>query len=290
MRPSALTDPNGPRWPDRIGLIAPPGKENPPSPEWMAWVRECDEKRGYVVCGRSNRFDEPCEEKAPQNPRVEGKPVWGRPPCKSHGGGSNIGIAHHNYKDGRTKSRYNMRGRLAKYDERLEDMEYLSLQSEMAVVEELLEQSLAVLDDETPCPEPWHEPPLDPEVDGKKEAKARALQIHNREVEIRQWHQARAAATERVDALMEQKGKLTRTEIMRVKAAQDTLAGAAVRMFSDKLLQVNRRHWLAFGKKHDIPTEYVLAAMAEMQEDFVNVVQDARGYAGGRPPREGDVD
>ncbi len=251
-------------------------------PEWAAWMEECDALQGYVVCGRPNRFDEPCIQSSPEDAAVEGSdPYAGRAPCRYHGGKSGVGVANVRYVDGNSvRRRYALRGRLAQgYEDELADLNYLALHDELATVTALIQETLDVLDDPEPCPEPWPEPPMPPDKEGKfsVEAQARNGKILERQMEIQQWHAERADATARYDSLTATKTQLARTEIMRVKAAQDTVAGPAVRLFAQRLLEVNRRHWIDFGKKHSLPVEDVLAALAAMQEDFVNVVRDSRG-------------
>jgi len=272
VRPSALTDPRGPLFPARVGHGLEPGSE-----EWVAWIEECDERTGYKVCGRSNRFDEPCMVRSPiQTSRLDGDPRYGRPACRNHGGHSLAGIASPAYRNG-TASRYTLRGRLAGYHDRLDDMDYLSLHPELKITEELISAAVEVLDDPTPCPEQLDLPMLNPEVHGEEAAKAREAEHRQRAKEIAEWHKERAAATERYDALVELKAKLARTEIARVKAAQDTLSGGAVRLFSQTLLEINRRRLLAFGARHGVPAEEVLDELANLQEEIVNAVLNSKG-------------
>jgi hypothetical protein len=290
-RPSALHDPLGPRYPDRQGHGLESG-----GPEWMEWVEAIDALKGYHICGRMNRFDEPCQRAANVgNARVDGKDKYGRPPCRHHGGRSLSGVANPRYIDGRkarSNPRYSLRGNMAAYNDRLDDLNYLSLQDEIALTEELIEQCVEVLDDPTPCPESWPEPSLPPEKDGKYSAEAleRNANILQRDMEIAQWRAARAAATARFDSLMDTKAKLARTEIARVRAAADTLSGGMVRQFAQRLLEVNRRRFLDFGKQHGIPIEDVLSELADLQADFVSVVQTSRGTAGTRGANARGVD
>lgn len=280
MKPSAILDPHGPSYPDRVGHGITPG-----SPEWMEWVREVDAAKGYLVCGRCNRFDEPCESRSPfrKHPNVGVKKGgYDRPPCvRNHGGGAKLGVANENYKHGR-KTRYALTGRLAGVNDRLDDMEYLSLREDIATIEELTAQALAVLDDPTPCPEPWPLPPLDPEVHGKEAAKERAREIAARDFEILEWRSARAAATARYDELVKTRALLSRVEQNRVKLAADTLSGQMVRQVGSILLQVARRRFLALGEKHGIPLEEVLRELAEYQEEVVYAIKNARGNATGQ--------
>lgn len=285
MRKSALHDKKGPRWPDRQpvsrdimprktkGVVVIP-------PEWLAWMRECDRRKKKNVCGRANRFDEPCENASPADAVVMGNDAYGRPPCRHHGQKSGVGVANAAYKHGRTPSRYRLSGLLAGYEDRLEDLNYLALQDEIVLVEALIKQCVDVLDDETPCPEPCPLPPLDMETDGKEAAMERSCEIHAADIAIRQWHAARGAATARLDSLLDTKAKLARVEVTRVKAAQDTLSGGMIRTFGQKVLEVNRRHWLEFAKRYNVSIEDALAGLAALQEDVFNTIS-ARG---GRSP------
>jgi hypothetical protein len=281
-RPSALTDPRGPVYPDRVGHGLKPG-----SPEWMEWVHEVDARKGYIVCGRSNRFDEPCELKSPINkhPGVGVHPGgYDRPPCvHQHSGRSGLGIANQNYKHGnRTKStRYNLTGKLAGVNDRLADMDYLSLREDIATIEEMTAQALAVLDDETPCPEPWPEPPLDPKVHGKAAADERGAAIFTREIEIENWCAVRRQATARYDELVKTRALLSRVEQNRVKLSADTLSGQMVRQIGSVMLQIARRRFLSLGEQYGIPLEEVLRELAEYQEEVVSAIQNARGHAPG---------
>jgi hypothetical protein len=288
MRPSGLNDPKGPRWPDRQPVppeIKPQkrgGRKVVHIPdEWHEWMRECDRKKGYTVCGRPNRFDEPCENNSPRDARIDGDPLYGRAPCRNHGQQSLAGVANPAYVDGSVarNSRYNLKGKLAGFNDRLMDMEYLSMQADIALVEELTAEPLAALDDPTPCPEPLPEAPMPPDKDGKfsKEAQAHNGRIVQRRMEIEQWHATRAAAQARLDSLLDTKAKLHRVEVVRVKAAQDTLSGGAVRLFAQTMLEVGRDCWLAFGRQHGVPVEAVLAGIAEWQERVVRTIQNARG-------------
>lgn len=64
---------------------------------WMAWIEAIEEEKGHEICGAKAKSTEaPC-----RKPYAEDRP---RGRCKSHGGGSRVGVAAPNYQHGRRAS------------------------------------------------------------------------------------------------------------------------------------------------------------------------------------------
>jgi hypothetical protein len=209
-----------------------------------------DQARGYKVCGRVNRFDEPCENRSGG---PDSELDYGRRPCRLHGQKSRKGLHTTNYRTGEY-SRYALSGRLGpSYQQELHDLDYISLREDIAVVKALLDEELRVLDDPTPPPVPLHltEPcpvPLSPEHPDSKEQALLITAWHKREtarqVEIEAWHYQQATAHRKARELLLDKRRLTATEIHRVKLAEDTLSGQQVRLFGQTVLDTTRSRTL----------------------------------------------
>jgi len=82
-------------------------------------------------CGAKTRSGEPCKRR---------KSI-GRTRCKMHGGGSPIGSAHPSYRTGRY-SRYLPFGLAEKFEQALEDPDWLSLEKEIRLIDATLAEVL----------------------------------------------------------------------------------------------------------------------------------------------------
>lgn len=137
--------------------------------------------------------------------------------CNLHGGKSLSGVAHPNFKDG-SRSRYPLKGALSgRYARHLEDLDYISLRDEIALVTASIEDAAIKLDT-------LRDLPAD-EFDAKE--------IEKREGEIRRHRKY-------LLDLIEQRRALSRTEAQRVKMAQDTLTGEQIKAFGAALLRAVR--------------------------------------------------
>lgn len=255
-------DPNHPRqvWdgpPPEVG-----------TPEWLDLVRALEEYHGRKICashqepgvGPKRRDGFPCEGHVVTEPGKAGKR------CRMHGGTQPVGVANVNYQHGRT-SRYALAGRLGEaYQGHLADMDYISLRDDLAANAALLQEAW-----DTICSEPPE--PLDPVVFDKEEVKARQQQIAA-------WHMRRAAAIGLYRDLTQDRNRLSRTEIARVRLAEDTISGQQVRAFAQVVLDATRRRVLELAQQQGVAYDRALACVSEIQGDVFQAIEASRRASG----------
>lgn len=246
--------------------------EGPPpevgTPEWRDLVRALEEYHGRKICashqepgvGPKKRDGFPCEGHVVTEPGKAGKR------CRMHGGTQLVGIANQNYRHGRT-SRYALAGRLGEaYQSQLADLDYISLREDLAANAALLQEAW-----DTICSDPPE--PLDAEPFEEKDVKRRKQMIA-------EWHMRRAAAIGLYLELTNARNRLTRTEVARVRLAEDTISGQQVRAFAQVVLDATRKRVLALAQEHGLAYDLALACVAEIQTDVLQAIEASKRGAG----------
>lgn len=202
------------------------------SAEWERLVRALEKHHRRPICGcESKRTGFPCEGVPAR------RPDGSYSTCRVHGGTGGVGVAATAYR-GKGHSRYQLSGRLAAdFEAARSDPDLLSLVDNLATVEALLRQEMAVLDDPAEPPAP-----LDPATHSAEDVAAR-------HAEIMAYYEVRQAAYRRFRELTQDRNRLTRTETHRVKLAQDTVSGQQVRLFSQAVLDHTRVGVLEYAEK-----------------------------------------
>jgi hypothetical protein len=234
----------------------------PGSPIWLQLVSQIEHRVGHRICGAKTRKGVPCPTRPVRKP--DGS-TNGR--CRMHGGTSLAGMQSPTYVHGRN-SRFNLTGRLAgPYQDALADMDYISLQKDLAFNGALIEEAANDLDQ--------HQIPesLDPRTFDPEECKAR-------ELEIVAALEHRAGLEARYRRLTLDRNKLTRTETARVKLAEDTVSGQQVRLFGQAVLDSLRRHLMDFAQTHGIGVPDALRLLGEVQTEVVSHIRMSRRAPG----------
>lgn len=230
------------------------------SAEWNDLVQAITQHHGRPICAAKKRDGWPCEGHVVTDPGKAGKR------CRMHGGTQPVGIANANYQHGRN-SRYALAGRLGEaYQSHLADMDYISLRDDLAANAALLQEAW-----DTICSDPPE--PLDPVLFDKKEVKERQNQIAA-------WHLRRGAAIGLYRDLTMDRNRLTRTEVARVRLAEDTVSGQQVKAFSQLVLDRVRVRMQELAGRFRLPYEAVVQCLADVQDDVWHSVAATRRSAG----------
>lgn len=245
------------------GWQGPPPE--PDTPQWDALVTLLAQYHGRPICAakksrNSARPFFPCEGIVVTEPGMAGKR------CRMHGGTQPVGIANVNYRHG-GKSRYAMRGRLSgPYAENLGDMDYISLRDDLAVNATLIQAEI-----DTMCADPPQ--PLDPQLFDKDD-------VERRQQEIMLFQVEQANARQRYRGLVQDRNRMSRTEVARVRLAEDTVSGQQVKQFSQLVLDRVRVQVQALATRYKLPYETVAECLAAVQDDVWNIVAATQRSAG----------
>lgn len=233
----------------------------PGSPAWLQLCQQISARKGYKICGAKNRQGRPCE--ARPYTREDGTSN-GR--CYNHGGPSKHGLVAPGFKDGR-RSRYRLTGAIqAVYEEHLGDMEYISMRDDLALNTTLLQETLNGL--LLPLPEPLDPALFDPE------------ELKRRDLEIQQAVGERQALFQRYRQLTQDRVRMTRTEVARVRLAEDTVSGQQVRIFGQAVLDAVRRRILEWAGQRKIDAREAVSVLELIQADVVTAIQLSRRATG----------
>lgn len=240
----------------------------PPEPDteqWDALVLLLSRHHGRAICGcrksrNSVRAGFPCEGHVVTGSGMAGKR------CRMHGGTQPVGIANVNYRHGGT-SRYAMRGRLSgPYAENLGDMDYISLRDDLAVNATLIQAEIDIM-----CADPPQL--LDPLLFDKDD-------VQQRQQEIMLFQVEQSSARQRYRGLVQDRNRMSRTEVARVRLAEDTVSGQQVKQFSQLVLDRVRVQVQALAARHRLPYETVAECLAAVQDDVWNIVAATQRSAG----------
>jgi hypothetical protein len=204
------------------------------------------------LCGAKTRSGEPC--KGLTVIRVDGT-TNGR--CRMHGGTAPVGVANPHFVHGKKSARYRLRGELGEaYLRHLSDPDYMALEQELALVSGQIDLVAYELSGLTPLPEKVYEEagpcakcgyeesvhPIDQEAPGALQClrfEARVLAEHTPE-ERAERLMLITRLQGRLGALIDQRRKLSDTEINRIKVAQENLSAEIVRALGQAMLQALR--------------------------------------------------
>lgn len=113
------------------------------APEWLARIAEVEKEEGRPICGAKTRSGEPCR-RSPMRGTGYSTP-YTRPRCRTHGGKSLRGVASPSWKHGQMSYAV-PRGLADRYQLALNDPDYLSLKSEIALTVARLQELLDRVD------------------------------------------------------------------------------------------------------------------------------------------------
>jgi hypothetical protein len=208
------------------GDLLTPGRAQPKTPEWDAWVREIEADKGRRICG-ANRKGRPCCGRPMENGR-----------CRLDGGATPHGIASPHWQ-GKGRSRYAVAGKLGdRIAAQLDDLDYISLRQDMAAVTGLIELELdrlgMMVDDGG----------IAALVQSLAEGSGGKVKTPLDKL-LDLWHLRRAMAD---------------TEVKRVKTASESVSGEQVRTFGAAVLQANRD-----AIAHFLPPDQAREFLADVQ-------------------------